>query len=213
MYLSLRIGRRVRLLPTRMFSAAGFGRCLLCKSLFAPDPRNRRHQRFCSQPACRSESKRQAQARWLAKPENQNHFKGFTHVARVQAWRAQHPGYWKRAPAKPVVPLQDLIVSQPVEPQPTPRDLFTLALQDLSSVQTPLLVGLIARTLGSTLQDDIARLIHGLVAMGQDLLDLPSRRSRPQNDTKKTPRTAPPPQNSGPVKLGGSTPHSPRSAP
>jgi hypothetical protein len=178
----MRIARRVRLLPTRMSSAAGFGKCLHCKSLFVPDPRNRRHQRFCPQLACRSESKRQAQARWRAKPENHDYFKGPANVARVQAWRAQNPGYSKRSRRNPSPALQDRCLPQPVEPQATPEDLFARALQDLSSVQTPLLVGLISQTLGSTLQDDIVRHIHGLVAMGHDLMDSPSRRSRPKDD-------------------------------
>lgn len=190
------LGGGVRLLPTRMSSAAGFGKCLHCKSLFTPDPRNRRHQSFCSQPVCRLESKRQAQARWLSKPENRDYFKGSGHVTRVQEWRRQHPGYSKPAkpvPAQPAPPLQDLCPPQPVEPQATPEDLFARALQDLSSVQTPLLVGLISQTLGSTLQEDIARHIRGLVAMGCDLLDQPSRRSWPKNDSQKTPRSAAPP--------------------
>ena len=165
-----------------MSPVAGFDKCLHCKSLFAPDPRNRRRQRFCSQPACRAESKRQAQARWRAKPENKDYFSGPANVARVQAWRRQHPGYSQRSRRKSSPALQDLCPPQPVEHQFLAQDLFARALQDLSHVQTPLLVGLISQTLGSTLQDDIARHIHGLVAKGHDLMDQPSRRSRPKDD-------------------------------
>jgi len=43
-------------------------KCLCCGSLFRPDPRNRRHQRYCSQPACRKASKAASQRRWLSKP-------------------------------------------------------------------------------------------------------------------------------------------------
>lgn len=165
-----------------MSLAASSLKCVHCKSLFIPERRNRHHQLFCTQAPCRAESKRQAQARWRSKPENQNYFQGTQHVERVRAWRAQHPGYWKKSPPPPKPPLQDLCTPQPIEPQPIPRDLFALALQDLSAVQTPLFVGLISQILGSPLQDDIARFIHRLVAKGQDLLDTPSRRSRPQND-------------------------------
>lgn len=185
-----------------MSSAAGFGKCLHCKSLFAPDPRNRRHQCFCPRPLCRSESKRQAQARWRSKPENQNYFKDPAHVARVQEWRRKHPGYSQRSRPRPVPPLQDLSKSQPVESQPSPastQDLFTQTLQDLSRVQTPLLVGLISLSLGSTLQEDIARHMRGLVAMGNDLMDKPSLRSSFKNDTQKSPRSSASPQNSGSV--------------
>lgn len=181
----MRAGRGVGLLATRMSSPPGFVTCFHCKSYFAPDPRNHRHQRFCQQPACRVESKRQAQARWLAKAENKNHFKGPVQVDRVRQWRLAHPGYWKRSQAKPTIALQDVCDIQPVEPQPLPSDLFAAALQDLSLVQTPLLVGLISQTLGSTLQDDIARHILGLVAKGQDLMDSPSRKSM-QRSLKKS---------------------------
>jgi hypothetical protein len=142
---------------------------------------------------CRTESKRQSQARWLSKPENQNHFKGAPHLDRVRAWRARNPGYWKKSPPEPKTPLQDLCPSQPVEHQTIVQDLFAVALQDLSDMQTPLLVGLVSQTLGSTLQEDIARHIRGLVAKGQDLLDTPSWRSSSQNAPKKTPRSAPRP--------------------
>ncbi len=72
-------------------------KCKCCLKLFRPDPRNRHHQRYCSAPACRAASKAASQARWLATPENQGYFRGPVNVARVQAWRSRHPGYWRRA--------------------------------------------------------------------------------------------------------------------
>jgi len=71
-------------------------KCKCCLKLFGPDPRNRRHQRYCSAPACRAASKAASQARWLAKPENQSYFRGPVNVARVQTWRARHHGYWRK---------------------------------------------------------------------------------------------------------------------
>ena len=55
-----------------------------------PDPRNRRHQFYCSGSGCRAASKAASQTRWRAKPENQSYFRGPVNVARVQAWRARH---------------------------------------------------------------------------------------------------------------------------
>jgi len=49
-------------------------KCKCCLKLFRPDPRNRRHQRYCSALACRAASKAASQARWLAAPENQDYF-------------------------------------------------------------------------------------------------------------------------------------------
>ena len=51
-------------------------KCKCCLKLFRPDPRNRRHQHYCSALACRAASKAASQARWLAKPENQSYFRG-----------------------------------------------------------------------------------------------------------------------------------------
>ena len=71
-------------------------KCKCCLKLFRPDPRNRHHQRYCSVPACRAASKAASQARWLAVAENQGYFRGPVNVARVQAWRSHHPGYWRK---------------------------------------------------------------------------------------------------------------------
>ena len=46
--------------------------CLNCRRLFRPDPRNVRHQRYCSAPAVRKAS----QTRWLSKPQSRNYFRG-----------------------------------------------------------------------------------------------------------------------------------------
>ena len=46
-----------------------------CGQLFRPDPRNVRHQRYCSAPACRRASKAASQRRWLAKAANRDYFR------------------------------------------------------------------------------------------------------------------------------------------
>lgn len=73
---------------------------LSCNELFAPDARNHRHQQFCAKPDCRKASKRESQRRWLSREENQSYFRGPENVARVQAWRRAHPGYWRRRAKK-----------------------------------------------------------------------------------------------------------------
>src|ERR1700676_1394042 len=50
-------------------------KCKCCLKLFRPDPRNHRHQYYCSASGCRAASKAASQARWLAKPENQSYFR------------------------------------------------------------------------------------------------------------------------------------------
>jgi hypothetical protein len=151
-------------------------KCLFCGSFFRADPRNARHQKYCSTAACRKASKAASRRAWLAKPENQDYFRGPENVARVQAWRAAHPGYWRRpeghgavVPAVAVA-LQDLCPAQTLEiigdlqavPQP--------ALQDLLLDQPAVLIGFIAQFTGSALQDDIARSARRLVELGHDIL-------------------------------------------
>ena len=121
-------------------------KCKCCLKLFRPDPRNRRHQYYCSASGCRAASKAASQARWLAKPENQGYFRGPVNVARVQAWRARHPGYWRKG-----------------------RRAGT-ALQDVLLVQPAVLIGLIAHLVGTPLQDDIVRTTDRLLRLGQDIL-------------------------------------------
>jgi len=82
-------------------------KCLHCGQLFTPDCRNRRHQRYCAEPACRRASKAASQRRWQARPANRDYFRNPLHVQRVQDWRAHHPGYWRRGAAQSDPALQD----------------------------------------------------------------------------------------------------------
>src|SRR6516225_1107761 len=121
-------------------------KCKCCLKLFRPDPRNRHHQRYCSVPTCRAASKAASQARWLAAAENQGYFRGPVNVARVQAWRSCHPGYWRK------------------------RRRAGTALQDVLTAQPAVLIGLIAHIVGTPLQDDIVRTPDRLLRLGQDIL-------------------------------------------
>lgn len=160
-------------------------KCLCCQELFRPDRRNAHHQKFCAKLECRKESKRQSQARWLARPENQNHFRDNSHVERVRRWREKHPGYWKKTPRQRSRTLQDLCPPQVIDNQiATPRalsDLSARTLQDLCRDQVPLFVGLISQLVGSPLQEDIADYLRRMIARGHDLLDPLSGVLRTQN--------------------------------
>ena len=144
-------------------------KCRCCLKLFRPDPRNRRHQRYCSAPACRAASKAASQARWLTRPENHGYFHGPENVARVQAWRSRHPGYWRRG--RGISPaLQDLSMAQPFDPPDKTADSIGLPLQEVVVAQPAVLIGLIAHIVGTPLQDDIARTTDRLLRLGQDIL-------------------------------------------
>jgi hypothetical protein len=123
-------------------------KCKCCLKVFRPDPRNRRHQCYCSARACRAASKTASQARWRAKPENQSYFRGAVNVARVQAWRSRHPGYWRKGrrggPA-----LQDVSMAQPIGPPIETANAAWSPLQDVLTAQPAVLIGLIAHIVGA----------------------------------------------------------------
>ena len=181
--------------------------CLFCGALFRADPRNARHQKYCSEPGCRKASKAASRRAWLAKPENQDYFRGPENVARVQAWRAAHPGYWRRpggqSAARPEVPvaLQDLCPAQAIESAGDSQNVSQPALQDLLRDQPAVLIGFIAQFTGSALQDDIARSTRRLVELGHDIL---AGRTGDDHQTRALCRAGP--ADPGAVQLGGSAP-------
>ena len=126
--------------------AGGRRKCKCCRKLFRPDPGNRRHQRYCSALRCKLASKAASQARWLARPENHDYFRGPVHLARCQAWRARHPGYWRKV-SLPRTASKDVPSPQAVDPVGK--------------------TGVFAHT---PLQDDLVRTTDRLLRLGQDIL-------------------------------------------
>lgn len=144
-------------------------KCPHCKEFFKPDVRNKKRQRFCSKPECRKASKKAAQARWFSKPENQEYFRGQDQVTRVQEWRKNNPGYWKFKIKRNA--LQDDSITQVVEVKEKSSRFVPSPLQDVSRIQVPVLIGLIAKLTGTTLQDDIASTTILLQQLGSDVLN------------------------------------------
>jgi hypothetical protein len=148
-------------------------KCLNCNRHFTPDPRNKYHQKYCSQPECRHASKIASQQRWLSSSKGIDYFSGAYNVARVQKWRQEHPGYWENNATRRTKPLQDLLTAQNVENKgvTNTRELLPKdALQDVLFLQPALFVGLIASLTGSTLQDDIAQTTRRFIDSGRDIL-------------------------------------------
>ena len=155
---------------------SGQRKCLCCGEFFDPDARNRERQRFCGRAACRRASKASSQAAWLAKPHNSGYFRDPVHVARVQAWRAAHPGYGRgkrRAPAALQAPLPAQVLD-PIEESAVRGELPEIpraaALQDLWEASSPVLAGLIVHLFEVTLQEDIAATMRRLVQLGNEVI-------------------------------------------
>jgi len=129
-------------------------KCRHCGTFFYPNPHNIKNQHYCSKPDCRKASKVASQQKWVLK--NPDYFRSRENVARVQAWRKKHPGYSKSKSKKySNEPLQDSIIDKCLENQVVKEHLPTPALQDLISSQPLVLIGLIAKLTGFTLQDEI----------------------------------------------------------
>jgi hypothetical protein len=178
-------------------------KCKHCKDFFTPDPRNAYHQEYCSKPDCKKASKANSQRRWLAKPENQNHFSGPDHVQRVQDWRKAHPGYWRRKTSCNKNALQDVLCENTKQKQVVHTNLAKNALQDVLTHQHSVLIGLISHLTGSALQDDIVLTIGRMQQLGNDILYQPNHAKGGQH-AKTSHLSAAHPQNPQTVQLGGS---------
>ena len=172
-------------------------KCLNCGEFFDPNHRNQTRQHYCSKPECRRASKAASQGAWLAKPENSDYFRDPSHVVRVKAWRAAHPGYSRkrskaslalqdRLPAQPIdlieeitirgempaAALQDPLPAQavdPIEQTAICGEMPAAALQDVLIPLRPILAGLIAHLFELTLQDDIDQTTRRLAQLGHDI--------------------------------------------
>jgi hypothetical protein len=146
-------------------------KCLCCKEFYRPDHRNLRHQRYCSNPSCRKESKAQSQRCWQQRAENQNYFRGPENSRRVQEWRKRNPGYWRKEKTPVQLPLQEVCQEQVIEPEGVNPEKASEALQEVLLMQPAVVVGLISILTGNSLQEDIAATARVLIRKGQDILE------------------------------------------
>jgi hypothetical protein len=145
-------------------------KCRHCRELFIPDPRNATRQRYCSKAGCRKASKAASQKRWLQKEENHDYFRSLENVQRVQHWRKEHPGYWRRDKVE-LCALQDSLTQQPFVNIDDSAYFAHPALQDSLIMQPAVLIGLIAQFTGYALQDDIALAARRMQQLGNDILN------------------------------------------
>ena len=171
-------------------------KCRHCRKLYQPDPRNRWHQRFCSEPACQQASKQASQRHWARSALGRRYARRPEHTQHVRNWRAEHPRYWKRKRQKPVA-LRDVLIPQPPTPSvdkqsligapltipaALPDDLSStaskldalkpLALPDVLFTQSPAWFGLISQLIGGALPEDIASFTRRAILLGQQIQGL-----------------------------------------
>lgn len=182
---------------------SGTRKCLNCSTFFVPHPRSKGRQRFCSHSGCQAASKRHSQKKWLNKSQNRDYFSGSDNVQRVQRWRRQNPGYWKKRRSCPgtELPLQDVLSSQVTESNGQNGFYDVSALQDLLISQPFVLLGLIAQFTGHVLQEDMAGTLRQLQQLGEDLLHSPTPGGTSYANSRFTQSSAAPP-GAGSVQLG-----------
>jgi len=179
-------------------------KCRNCRKLFTPDPRAINSQTYCFEPDCRKASKKASQKKWLSKPENQDYFRGPGNVERVQEWRKNNPGYWKRV--KKQNALQDPLSAQPTENNINTGGFTNNVLQDFLQAQPPVIVGLIANFTGSALQDDIASTLLRMKKFGQDILCSQPQMEGDASDREITDFKIPNPESTQKLQLDRSPP-------
>jgi hypothetical protein len=135
-------------------------KCKNCHDLFKPDPRNLKRQKFCRKPECKEASKEYSQLKWLMKPNNKGHFSGSANVIRVQHWRQQNPGYWKRKKSKKTTSLNESALQETLSLNTNAgkgfsSDLIQDALQDSLSAKTLVIIGFDTQLNETALQDII----------------------------------------------------------
>lgn len=156
-------------------------KCRHCGESFRRDPRNLRHQRFCSKPLCRRASKAESQRRWLAKPDNRDYFRGPENVERVRAWRTAHPRYWRRSAPNTRPALQEHSLTQATDIDDESASLMNTPLQELCRPQPLVLIGLIAQLTGAALQEDIVSASRRLQHLANDILNASPQRDPPSH--------------------------------
>jgi hypothetical protein len=167
-------------------------KCLCCKEFYRPDHRNLRHQRHCSKPACRKESKAQSQLRWLQRPENQNYFRGPDNSRRVKEWRKRNPDYWRKKKTQGQAPLQEGCREQVTPDKELISEEVTDPLKEVLLMQPAVVVGLISMMTGHSLQEDILATARVLIRKGQDILENNpgSETTRLKNEKQTSPLSA-----------------------
>ena len=188
-------------------SSTASRKCLCCNDMFHPDARNRRHQQYCAKDACRKASKAARQARWLAKPENRDYFRGSANCERVRQWRLANPGYSRGKTAARPVALQDVLNPQVVENETPARSCTPSPLQDDLLWQPALIVGLIAVMTGHDVQDDIATTVRLYINRGRDILRMvPGGPEFHHHEKQTTPMSGTPATRAPPIQLDRPTP-------
>ena len=141
-------------------------RCVHCNRLYQPDPRNRRHQRYCSRAACRRVSKHSSQHTWIQSRKGREYFSDSENSSRVQNWRKLNPGYRKNSRHLDV--LQDFFLKlQLLGPSDHNPNVGERALIDVLNSYCLLLLGLMTKLPKTNKKEIIDETFRSLILAGK----------------------------------------------
>lgn len=100
-------------------------KCRFCRKKFIPDPRVKRHQKFCFKVECQEKRIIRSQENWLRK--NPGYFQGRYENTRI--WREKNPTYQKEW-RKKLLEIQD-VMSQKRQQKPIFPKENVLEIQDV----------------------------------------------------------------------------------
>jgi hypothetical protein len=190
-------------------------KCLYCKHPFEADSRNAFHQKYCPEPACQKASKKASQSKWLARPENVDYHKGPFAAARVAKWKKENPELVAGQRARMAAVVQDICNAQVVDskeelsilqnPAECAAEPDSPVVQDFTTMQPLVVIGLIAHFFNILVQEDISSVTRRLQELGKDIAN-----GRSTHDFLKTGNFGNVPgttaAGAGAVQLGGSAP-------
>lgn len=161
-------------------------RCKNCHELYKPDYRHLKRQKFCRKPECKAASKKHSQQKWLNKPQNRDYFSGSDHVSRVQEWRRNNPGYWKRRSLSIKSSLfedalQEMKIDKTLAGKGSSIDLIQLPLQDLILAKTLVFIGFDTHLNKTALQEIIDTAAEETVKLTPNILKELTKKKRCQH--------------------------------
>ena len=147
-------------------------KCKCCLKFFRPDPRNRRHQRYCSAPRLQKQPARR-RAKHAGSPNPRTRTTSGARPPRPRPGLAGAPSrLLAQVLARPCLRLKMSQWRNLLVPLPKRAIFVRSPLQDLLAAQPAVLIGLIAHLVGTPQQEDIVRTTDRLLRLGRDILAL-----------------------------------------
>lgn len=143
-------------------------KCQNCGRDFLPNKFNHHHQVYCSDPECRSISRKRAQAKYRKKQSKSLAFRR-KESERVKEWQRKHPGYWKDRKKKSKKDFTKKVLQDFASVEKLKNEVSVL--RDMAFSQHLVMNGVISYMAGDVLRDNIGELRNRFYDRGKAVLD------------------------------------------